>query len=206
MKITVVEKLAINKNQARLLDDLMRKYCSCVRYAYKRLKEGKTKDELKPKLQSVFKLDSRYIDTAIIEAKDLVEKYPDKNIVFGGRSLLVKLTRYARTDREKYQRLKQIWRDRRTGRVKCIGKKGNLNLRILIEEKGYFLRINIAKDQWIKARFTPRNRYWYLVEETVKRGEPYTVLVKRKKGEYEMHVTVDYKKEQEDFFEKEAVK
>ncbi len=208
MKITVVERLEINKNQAKLLDDLMRRYCSCVRYAYNRLKEGKTRNDLKQKLQSIFKLNSRYADTAIREAKELIERHPDKDIVFGGRSLLIKLTKYAKTNRKKYHELKRIWEEKRKGRVKCIGereKKGNLNLRILIEKDRNFLRINVANRHWIKAEFTPKHRYWHLIEEAVKRGDPYSVLVRRKDGIYEMHVTVDYKKEPSIGFEEGAI-
>jgi len=208
MEITIVSKLKINPNQAKLLDVLMRKYCSCMRYAYNRLKEGKTRVEIKTPLQKNFGINARYVEAAIREAENYIKQYPDKNIVFGGKSLLQKLTQYAKTNYEKYLKLKQIWKDRRTGKVKCIGeraKKGNLNLRILKQGDKWFLRINVGHKQWIKVEFKPKHKYWYLVEEAINKGDPYTVLVKRINGKYFMHVTVNYEKEKEIGFDKGAI-
>ena len=208
MEITIINKLKINSNQAKLFDNLMRRYCSCMRYAYNRLKEGKTKIEIKTPLQKIFGINSRYVDTAIKEAENYIKQYPDKNVVFGGKSLLQKLTQYAKTNYGKYLKLKKIWKDRRTGKVKCIGdrsKKGNLNLRILKQDNKWFLRINVGNRQWIRVEFEPKHKYWYLVEEVIAKGDPYTVLVKRVNGKYFMHVTVDYEKEREIRFDKGVI-
>jgi len=208
MEITIVSKLKINSNQAKLLDTLMRKYCSCMRYAYNRLKEGKTRIEIKTPLQKIFGINARYVEAAIREAENYIKQYPDKNIVFGGKSLLQKLTQYSKTNYKKYLKLKQIWKDRRTGKVKCIGeraKKGNLNLRILKQGDKWFFRINVGHKQWIKVEFEPKHKYWYLVEEAINKGDPYTVLVKRINGKYFMHVTVNYEKEKEIGFDKGAI-
>ncbi|MCF6097824.1 hypothetical protein L1766_12675, partial [Thermovorax subterraneus] len=44
--------------------DLMRRWSSCARFAYNRLLEGKSRNELKRELQGVFNLNSRYVDDA----------------------------------------------------------------------------------------------------------------------------------------------
>jgi len=208
MKITIINKLQVNPNQTKLLDDLMRRYCSCMRYAYNRLKEGKTKPEIRPLLQKVFGINSRYVESAIREAERYIKQCGSKNIVFGGKKLLQKLTQSTKTNYHKYLRLKQIWKDKRTGKIRSIGErftKGNLNLRILKQDDNWFLRINIGNRQWIKVEFEPKHKYWHLVEEILNKGDPYTVLVKRIKGKYFMHVSIDYEKEKAIGFNKGAV-
>ncbi|WP_338031314.1 hypothetical protein [Carboxydothermus hydrogenoformans] len=40
----------------------MRRWSSCMRFAYNRLLEGKSRNELKRELQGIFNLNSRYVD------------------------------------------------------------------------------------------------------------------------------------------------
>ncbi|GBD03023.1 hypothetical protein HRbin19_00294 [bacterium HR19] len=46
-KTTIQARLLIKGERKQILDDLMRRWSSCMRFAYKRLLEGKTRNELK---------------------------------------------------------------------------------------------------------------------------------------------------------------
>lgn len=50
----------------------MRLYCACIRWAFNRLLEGKTREALKKQGQEVFGLNSRYCDDAILKAKEII--------------------------------------------------------------------------------------------------------------------------------------
>ena len=68
--ITIQAKLIFDssRDKQKVLA-LMRRWSSCMRYAYKRLLEGHKKNELKRQLQGIFNLNSRYVDDAIIKSK-----------------------------------------------------------------------------------------------------------------------------------------
>jgi len=68
-KTTVQARLKVKGEEKEILDDLMRRWSSCMRFAYKRLLEGKKRNELKRELQPVFSLNSRYVDDAILTAR-----------------------------------------------------------------------------------------------------------------------------------------
>jgi len=61
-KTTIQARLKVKGEEKKILDDLMRRWSSCMRYAYRRLLEGKTRNELKKELQKLFNLNSRYVD------------------------------------------------------------------------------------------------------------------------------------------------
>ncbi|WP_232500425.1 IS200/IS605 family accessory protein TnpB-related protein [Hydrogenobacter thermophilus] len=46
-KTTIQARLKVKGEERKILDDLMRRWSSCMRFAYKRLLEGKTRNELK---------------------------------------------------------------------------------------------------------------------------------------------------------------
>src|SRR6185295_17991309 len=133
--ITLIGKLILLKEETSKVDDLCRRYSSCERYVLQRLLEGKQRNELKRETPSRFKLNTRYVDDAIMEAQGLItsanEKGDDpKKIVFGGKSLLRQLSKkhLSKGEMDK-KRLK--WKEKRQGRVYSRGdksKKGNLNL------------------------------------------------------------------------------
>ncbi|GBD39981.1 hypothetical protein HRbin37_02267 [bacterium HR37] len=69
----------------------MRRQSACMRYAYKRLLEGKDRKELKRELQVAFGLNSRYVDDAILKTKEILSACKErgqilKKVVFGGRN------------------------------------------------------------------------------------------------------------------------
>ena len=63
--VTVQTKLIFDSSEDKQkVLDLMRRWSSCMRYAYKRLLEGYKRNELKRQLQGIFNLNSRYVDDA----------------------------------------------------------------------------------------------------------------------------------------------
>ena len=75
---TLSGRLYVPQQEKVLLDELMRTYSSCMRYSYQRLLEGKERNELKRSLSSLFHLNTRYIDDAILEATSLIESLKKK--------------------------------------------------------------------------------------------------------------------------------
>jgi len=70
--ITIQAKLTFpSKEDEQIVLDLMRRWSSCMRYAYNRLLEGSSRNTLKRELQGVFNLNSRYVDDAIMKAKSV---------------------------------------------------------------------------------------------------------------------------------------
>ncbi len=94
--ITLQCQLELSKNDKELLLILMRKFSSCMRYAYNRLLEGKTRKDLKKQLQHIFNINSRYVDDAIMKAQSIINLCKETNqnptkIIFGGRENFKKL-------------------------------------------------------------------------------------------------------------------
>ena len=117
---------------------LMQNFSSCVRYAYNRLLEGANRKELKKHLQSVFPLNSRYCDDAIMKANEVLKSCKErgqnpKKVIFGSRKLFEKLKKKHLTGKRR-EKLKEEWKEKRQGTAYSRGdksKKGNLNLRFV---------------------------------------------------------------------------
>ncbi|AEM73189.1 transposase [Caldicellulosiruptor acetigenus 6A] len=63
--LTIQAKLIFDSSEEKQkVLNLIRKWSSCMRYAYKRLLEGYERNELKRQLQGIFNLNSRYVDDA----------------------------------------------------------------------------------------------------------------------------------------------
>ncbi|MDN5331148.1 MAG: hypothetical protein PWP45_373, partial [Tepidanaerobacteraceae bacterium] len=70
--VTIQAKLIFQSSEDKQeVLDLMRRWSSCARFAYNRLLEGKSRNELKRELQGIFNLNSRYVDDAIMKAKSV---------------------------------------------------------------------------------------------------------------------------------------
>ncbi|NYE57028.1 putative transposase [Carboxydothermus ferrireducens DSM 11255] len=94
--IPIQARLFPKTEEKEVLDNLMRKWNSCKRYAYNRLLEGKARKELKKELQSLFGLNSRYADDAILEANEILHSIKElgenpRKVIFGGKALFFKL-------------------------------------------------------------------------------------------------------------------
>ena len=70
MQVTV--RAGLEVEDWKRLDNLMRVYQSALRFAYNRLLEGKTDNEIVKLIRSVFGLNSRYAYSALVEAKEVI--------------------------------------------------------------------------------------------------------------------------------------
>ena len=148
-----------NREDREKILSLMRRFSSAQRYAYKRLLEGKTRNELKKQLPSLFNLNTRYADDAIKKAQGIISlckekgKEPQK-VIFGSRKLFEKLKRKHLNGNQR-EKLKQTWQEKRQGNLYSRGdksKKGNLNLRFVLKEKDVLLRINTGERKYVYAQ------------------------------------------------------
>jgi len=189
--VTVQAKLIFEggEDKQRVLD-LMRRWSSCMRYAYKRLLEGYKRNELKRQLQGIFNLNSRYVDDAIMKAKSVLNSCKErrespKKVIFGGRQLFEKLQK-RHINGDQYRKLQLKWQEKRKGNLYSRGdrsKKGNLNTRIEIDGSLTKLRINVGEKEYVYATIQPgwkvkggtyrdRNQ---LLQAISTLGEPYSV-------------------------------
>jgi IS605 OrfB family transposase len=130
-----------------IIDQMMRDYSSCLRFAYNRLlKDGLEKKNdvvkaCKPKYMA--KLNQRYIQSAVAIALGLVKKHGQKPVVFGGRKLFTAMCLGKAT--------KQEWQLARDGQLYCMGdtkgKHPNKNLHIVFneQEEKFYLRVSLPE-------------------------------------------------------------
>ena len=183
----------LNQEDKQIVLDLMRRWSSCMRFAYKRLLEGYDRNTLKRDLQGTFNLNSRYVDDTIMKARGILESSRQldnnpKKVIFGGRDLFKKLQKRHINGKE-YQKLKTKWQEKRKGNLYSRGdksKKGNLNTRIEIKENGTFLRINVGERKYVYARieagYKKNKSREELLQEITESNIPYSVELKLKNG------------------------
>ncbi|NNG66693.1 IS200/IS605 family accessory protein TnpB-related protein [Caldanaerobacter subterraneus] len=193
MIVIQAKLIFLNQQDKQIVLDLMRRWSSCMRFAYKRLLEGYDRKTLKRDLQGMFDLNSRYVDDAIMKARSTLESARElgkspKKVIFGGRDLFGKLQKRHINGKE-YQKLKTKWQERRKGNLYSRGdksKKGNLNTRIEVRKNGTFLRINVGERKYVYARieagYKKNKRREELLQEVAKSNIPYSVELKLKNG------------------------
>ncbi|EMT39057.1 transposase, IS605 OrfB family, central region, partial [Thermoanaerobacter thermohydrosulfuricus WC1] len=193
MIVIQAKLIFLNQEDKQIVLDLMRRWSSCMRFAYKRFLEGYDRNTLKRNLQGMFDLNSRYVDDAIMKAKSTLESARElgknpKKVIFGGRDLFGKLQKRHINGKE-YQKLKTKWQERRKGNLYSRGdksKKGNLNTRIEIKENGTFLRINVGERKYLYARieagYKKNKSRGELLQEIAQSNIPYSVELKLKNG------------------------
>jgi IS605 OrfB family transposase len=207
MQITIRGKLFPSSEQARRLDELMRLQSSCMRYAYNRLCEGKSKSEIEADLGEKFsEINSRYYRDGYFRAKanhesalELVKtkelELPER-VVFGGRKNLKR--------RERREISNEEWKRLRNNQLYSRGdrsKRGNLNLRLVERGGELCLRVNVGNREWVHIPA-------YLPDhvDKISGGEtPYGVRVLRKNGGYELRVSFEADHEPKVGFERGAV-
>ena len=199
-----------NKQDKEIVSDLMRRFSSAMRYAYKRLLEGKKRKDLKKHLSKLFNINTRYSDDAILLAQSMItlckerEQNP-KKLIFGSRKVFEQLKKNHLTGKRRKQ-LKTKWKESRQGNLYSRGdktKQGNLNLRFEWINDKLYLRINTGdrqyiyakvirsvkreKDKWIEFMFMLENAYRY------KEWFPYSVRLKLKNGNVYAFISVEEK-------------
>ena len=195
---TIQARLRVGGEERQVLDNLMRRWSSCMRFSYKRLLEGRTRRELKRELQKIFNLNSRYVDDAILEAQGIITLskevgFNPNRVIFGGRDLFEKLSKRHLSEKER-KRLRDEWREKRQCNLYSRGdksKKGNLNLRIVKEGKKYYLRVNTGNRRWILLELITSHKKWGLFESFLIQGVPYSVRVQKRNGRYYAYITFE---------------
>jgi len=197
-KVTIQARLKAKREERKVFDDLMRRWSSCVRFVYNRLLEGKTRDELKKTLQSKFKLNSRYVDDAILQAQTIITLskklgFNPKKVIFGGRELFEKLSKKHLSE-EQRTKLKEKWREKRQGNLYSRGdksKNGNLNLRIIQDNGKWCLRVNVGNRKWVLLEIVTSHKKWNLFESYLAQGCPYSVRIKKRNRKYYCYITFE---------------
>lgn len=195
---TIQARLKVSGEEKKILDDLMRRWSSCMRFTYKRLLEGKKRNELKKELQKIFSLNSRYVDDAILEAQRIIASakelsFKPEKVIFGGRNLFEKLSKKHLSEKEK-AKLKREWKERRQGNLYSRGdkaKNGNLNLRIVKEGEKYCLRVNTRNRKWILLELVTSHKKWGLFESFLIQGVPYSVRIQRRNDKHYCYITFE---------------
>lgn len=181
-KITIPAHLPnLTTAEKESLSDLLFRFGRVRRRAYQMRRQGIPISMIEKSLQRETRLNARHIKDAYYSIKDL----PASGVTFGGKP--------NQQLRMKHRITKEEYRRRRNSILLSRGektKKGNLNLRILRQEKGYQLRISLGRRKWITPTlFIPKkylSRYEYLLDGS----RPYMVLVKRRPNDMGFDVKI----------------
>ncbi|MFP3254725.1 MAG: IS200/IS605 family accessory protein TnpB-related protein [Hydrogenobaculum sp.] len=199
-----------NDKDKEVVLDLMRKFSSAMRYAYKRLLESEKRKDLKKNISRLFNINTRYSDDAILLAQSTISSYKErgqnpKKLVFGSRKLFEQLSRNHLTGKIK-EKLKVKWKESRQGNLYSRGdksKQGNLNLRLQWINDKLYLRINIGDRQYIYAKVIRsvkrENDKWiefmFMLLKAKESSDwfPYSVRLKVKNGKVYAFISVEEK-------------
>ncbi len=212
LNFTTVECLLVfdkDEDKEKVLN-LMRKFSSMVRFAYKRLLEGVERKELKKMLSQKYGINTRYSDSAIFLAQQTLDSclqrgQNPKKLVFGSRELFEKLKKKHLTG-ERRKKLRQKWEERRYGFLYSRGdksKEGNLNLRLVYLNGQWHLRINLGNGEYVWAKVVrsakrEKDRWidlvWDLTQaERTGNWFAYTVRLKLKNGKIYAQISKEEK-------------
>jgi len=209
--ITVECLLAFDKDEDKeKVLNLMRKFSSMVRFAYKRLLEGMERKELKKLLSQKYGINTRYSDDAIFLAQQTLDAclqrgQNPKKLVFGSRVVFEKLKKKHLTGKRR-EKLRQEWEERRYGILYARGdksKEGNLNLRLVYLDGQWHLRINLGNGEYVWAKVVRSakrekdrwiNLVWDLTQaERTGNWFAYTVRLKLKNGKIYAQISKEEK-------------
>ncbi len=179
--------------------DLMRRFSAALRYAYNRLLEGQTREELKRQdgpLCTLFRLNTRHADDATLKAQALLDSARERGedprkVVFGGRGRFEQLKRRHLSGKP-LKRLKREWRERRQGTLYSRGdrtKGGNLNLRLETQGGALWLRVNLGNGRYAWALVKTGHPNLNALLQRVYASLPYNVELSLKEGKVYAHIT-----------------
>ncbi len=179
--------------------DLMRRFSAATRYAYNRLLEGRTREELKRQegpLCTLFRLNTRYADDATLKAQAVLDSARERGedprkVVFGGRKLFEQLKRKHLSGKP-LKRLKREWRERRQGLLYSRGDKtkgGNLNLRLETQGGALWLRVNLGNGRHAWALVKTGHPNLDALLQRVYAPLPYNVELSLREGKVYAHIT-----------------
>jgi len=200
-----------NTQDKKIVLDLMRKFSSAMRYAYQRLLENKERKDIKKQLSSLFNINTRYSESAILLAESTISSCEErgqnpKKLIFGSRKVSEQLKKNRLTGKRRKE-LEARWKESRQGNLYSKGEKdkqGNLNLRFEWIGDELYLRINIGNRQYIYAKVVRdvkrKNDKWIafmIMLEDAYRNEnwfPYSVRLKVKNGNVYAFISIKDKK------------
>jgi IS605 OrfB family transposase len=187
------------KEDERAVLDLLRRFSSAARYAYQRLLEGKTREELKREngpLCHLFRLNTRYADGAIEKAQAILDSAKElgqdpRKVVFGGRKLFEQLKRRHLSGKAR-ERLRREWKEKRQGFLYSRGdatKKGNANLRLESRDGALWLRVNLGNGAYVRALVRTSHPQLKALLQRAYASLPYNVALRLKDGKVYAHFT-----------------
>ncbi|WP_003046149.1 IS200/IS605 family accessory protein TnpB-related protein [Thermus aquaticus] len=179
--------------------DLIRRFSSATRFAYRRLLEGKTREELKREsgpLCRLFGLNTRYADGAIEKAQATLDSARElgqdpRKVVFGSREVFEQLKRKHLSGKALLA-LKREWKERRQGLLYSRGdaaKKGNANLRLEPRDGTLWLRVNLGNGAYVHALVRTSHPHLKALLQRAYASLPYNVTIRLKDGKVYAHFT-----------------
>jgi IS605 OrfB family transposase len=189
----------LKKEDEQAVLDLMRRFSSATRFAYNRLLEGKTREELKREsgpLCTLFGLNTRWADGAIEKAQAILDSAKElgqdpQKVVFGGRKLFERLKRKHLSGKALLA-LKRAWKEKRQGFLYSRGdatKRGNANLRLEPGDGALWLRVNLGNGGHVQAQVRTSHPQLKTLLERVYASLPYNVTLQLKDGKVYAHFT-----------------
>jgi IS605 OrfB family transposase len=189
----------LKEEDERAVLDLMRRFSGATRFAYNRLLEGKTREELKREsgpLCTLFGLNTRYADGAIEKAQAALDSARElgqdpRKVVFGGRKLFEQLTR-GHLSGKALLALKREWKERRQGLLYSRGdatKKGNANLRLEPQGDALWLRVNLGNGGHVQALVQTAHPQLKTLLQRAYASLPYNVALRLEDGKVYAHFT-----------------
>jgi IS605 OrfB family transposase len=187
-----------HRDEAAVLD-LMRRFSSAVRFAYRRLLEGRDRKELKREygpLCTLFGLNTRYADGAIEKAQATLDSAKElgqdpRKVVFGGRKLFEQLKRRHLSGKAR-ERLRREWKEKRQGLLYSRGdaaKKGNANLRLEPQGDALWLRVNLGNGAHVQALVKTAHPQREALLQRAYASLPYNVALRLEDGKVYAHFT-----------------
>jgi IS605 OrfB family transposase len=185
------------KEDERAVLDLLRRFSSATRYAYNRLLEGKSREELKREngpLCTLFGLNTRYADGAVEKAQAALDSAKElgqdpRKVVFGGRKLFEQLRRKHLSGKALLA-LKREWKEKRQGLLYSRGdsaKKGNANLRLEPRDGALWLRVNLGDGAYVRALVQTSHPQLRALLQRAYASLPYNVTLQLKEGKVYAH-------------------
>jgi IS605 OrfB family transposase len=198
------------------LDTEMRLFCACTRWAFNRLQEDKSREELKRKGQKLFGINSRFCDDAILKAREIISSqkellkleieetetklaHTQKKLIWAEKELdkAVKAN-----DSAKIEKFKRTIYGRRARVKKLAGKLDELKVH---QDNGTIPAVvfggcslwkkvckgRATREEWRQAR---QDRLYSRGDET-KGGNP-NIKISWRSGEFLLSVTISHLSEQ----------
>ncbi len=199
------------------LDTEMRLFCSCLRWAFNRLLEGVSRDEIKKRGQELFGLNSRYVDDARLKAQALLDSQRELLVLEieetkaklgrARRKLGMATKKLARAEKKgavpaELEKLRLVVRGRslrvaslekRLAELEAYRQRGTIP-KVVFGGRKLWKRVckgRATREEWRAAR---KNRLYARGDET-KGGNP-NMKVSFHDGEFRLAVTISHLSEQ----------